>query len=763
MNYLMRTLALLLATTTFAVDYTWTGAVDGSWTNAANWDGNGVPVDNQAGTGNAEGLTMIYTDTVNFSGTTMPTSNAPDIGGNFNGNRDTPTMLFNSGGSISFAVVGSGDGFWTNTGNQTRNILTVGDGIGGGTEDVQVTLTSGNARLHRHADGTHIFEVRSDGTLTFDYNLDFRYNANRRGVIRVNGGTVVVNGTVSDLFANTAYVDFASVAAGGAAAGGGSFTADYGGSFADIAAVNAAITAGTILIARTGGLTATDNGGSFTVTHAPLEWTGAAGDGDWTNTVNWVGGAIPVDTVAGTGNNEGLTLLYSDSITFSGTNMPTTNVPDMGGVFASVGDTPSLVLNSGGSFAFDVVGHEDALWTNTTGITRNILTVGDGIGGGTEDVAVNIPNMGSQLMRHSNGTHIFEVNSDGTLTLNDNIDFRFNASRTAIFQINGGTVTVNGTISDLNAGTAYVELGAEGGTFTADFGGSFANISTVLSGLGTLFTRTSGDLTAVDNGDGSFTVRPFYEWTGTAGDGNWNNTSNWFGGLIPVDNAPGTGNNAGLSLRYNDVITFSGTNLPSVNVPGLGGDAATNEDTPTLVINSGGTINWALVGRETEIWSNTDNTRTVFTVGDGVEGGTEDVVLNLTHLSDLMRHADTHNNYAVNSDGTLNITSTSGTLRFSYNNLASRTSSFTINGGTVVANSQVQYLINHAANFVEFTDVGGSFTATYGADFADIAAVTASLGLNFLNNAGTGVLKAVDNGGSFTVSLRDPGTVVLVR
>ena len=231
-----------------------------------------------------------------------------------------------------------------------------------------------------------------------------------------------------------------------------------------------------------------------------------------------------------------------------------------------------------------------------------------------------------------------------------------------------------------------------------------------------------------------------------------------------MDNQTGTGEDEGLTRPYWDVIEFGGANLPT-NAPGLGGKAVANKDTPSMVFNSGGSVSLAVVGRDNDIWTNAGGlNRTIFTVGNGVGGGVEDVTLNLTMADDLMRHANSHHHFVVNSDGTFNITA-SATLKFAWGATAARTSSFTIAGGTVVINKPLVHL-SRADCFVEFTEPGGSFTAQYGSDFADIAAVRNSLGVDFLDNTGlpSSCFRAIDGGSAFTVVLQGTAaTVLLVR
>ncbi|MDA7864027.1 hypothetical protein N9A74_05425, partial [Akkermansiaceae bacterium] len=139
-----------ITSSAYAVDYTWTGAVDGDWNNAGNWDANGVPVDDSAGTGNNDGLSLHATDKIIFSATTMPTTNIPSYGGVYDGQanpgtgtKSSPALVLSSGGAINFTHVGHDDSFWTNLnqGGTARQILTVGDGVTGINEDVTLTMT----------------------------------------------------------------------------------------------------------------------------------------------------------------------------------------------------------------------------------------------------------------------------------------------------------------------------------------------------------------------------------------------------------------------------------------------------------------------------------------------------------------------------------------------------------------------------------------------------------------------------------------------
>ena len=493
-------------------------------------------------------------------------------------------------------------------------------------------------------------------------------------------------------------------------------------------------------------------------------WTGDAGDGDWTNTVNWLGGQVPVDNLAGTGWNAGLTMLRQKSIGFVGDNLPTNNFPGIGGTTGG-GDSPTMKFNSVGTTVFKVFSREAGLWTDSVSAYNELMVIGDGIGGGTEDVTLILTNLTGTLNRHIDGTHNIKVNSDGTLIFSERIDFAYNSVRPTVLTINDGDIIVNGYVEDLdNIAACLVEFTSTGGTFTAKYGSDYDTINKVKSRLEKDFVPGPDNpnihFKAKDNGNSTFTVTPgIYCWTGEANDGDWNNAANWAYGRIPVDNAPGTGNLDGLTLSFTEFIVFDGTNMPTLNVPQFGGDHLSaagqpEKDTPTLKLKRGGKLIMSVTGREDGFWTNTQINRTVLAVGDGIGGGIEDVTLVITNMTgSFNRHygAITHT-LEVNSDGTLIV---EGEADFAFVEATDRWSRIVINGGKVIVNGVLDDLLLHVNNKVEFNAVEGTLTAQYGGDFADIDAVRDALGTEFIDNIGPpeGMrFVAVNNGnGTFTV------------
>lgn len=242
-----------------------------------------------------------------------------------------------------------------------------------------------------------------------------------------------------------------------------------------------------------------------------------------------------------------------------------------------------------------------------------------------------------------------------------------------------------------------------------------------------------------------------YTWTGSGGDGDWTNSDNWDGNGVPVDfDTSGGTYSDGLQFQNqsDDTIIFSGATAPT-NAPGLGGGHNPTSDTPILDIRSGGTFDFSMVGRETAIWrSSSAATDTIWTFGDGV--GTNDVIVNLSGLRYINRNdGNTTTEILVNADATLNLNLTQN---LDFSNHAVRPSKLTIAGGVVVVNQAVVDL-EVAGNLIEFTELGGTFTANYGGQYADFAAIQNAVNAEvYWGNDAGGLLRVEDNGTSYTVS-----------
>jgi hypothetical protein len=253
-----------------------------------------------------------------------------------------------------------------------------------------------------------------------------------------------------------------------------------------------------------------------------------------------------------------------------------------------------------------------------------------------------------------------------------------------------------------------------------------------------------------------------YTWTGSAGDGDWNNSANWADidsdgtGDVPVDK---NASYAGLSFTdVDDKIVFSASSMPTLNIAQMGGQDGSDSNTPLLDLRSGGTLSIeAGVGRINGITTNAAVARDIYTVGDGIglPGTSDGVTLNVKLKGYLNRHGggNTHN-FIVNSDGILNFDPTDD---YNRNNLSfstgdDRLAIFNIAGGAVNVAGPVSQIANIAGNYVEFTEPGGTFTANFGWDFADLSAVNASIGDDFIAAPGLSLVATDNSNGTFTVA-----------
>lgn len=274
---------------------TWDGGGDGtSWNQAANWGG----------------TAPAYFDTLNITTTDTIT----------NVYRDTGTSKYQDGSTwrgvvnLNQGTVNIGARFETGS----NGIFNIGDGAG--TADSIVDVTGGYWRIDRHDNGTYTINVNQDGQLkaTGGSFQPYGTHNNRKWEINVQSGSVSsssawnmsdgpgndanrinisANGTVNvgAISVDEEIIDFVD--------NSGSFTAAYGGSFANIGAVNAAI--GSTFTASGGGtLQAVDNGSSYTlsVQNVDLEPQGrlATSSGSLTGAAyainNATGGTLWTDT-----------------------------------------------------------------------------------------------------------------------------------------------------------------------------------------------------------------------------------------------------------------------------------------------------------------------------------------------------------------------------------------------------------------------------------------------------------------------------------
>ena len=237
---------------------TWTGNGDGtSWNNAANWDLNQAPV---------------YTDTLNIT-TSATIANVY---------RDTGTSLYSDGYTWR-GVVSLNEGtvnLPSYFGTGSSGVFNIGDGtLTGGVRDAVVNV-GGTWQFDRHDNGTFTLNILRDGALYGGTFTGFDGHPNRKYVINVDGG-LMASSSAWNMGADTTDTNQVSISNHGSVTVGALtidsndvidlqdrtalFTAGYGGSFADLAAVEAAV--GSRFVSGGGvALRSADNGdGTFSV------------------------------------------------------------------------------------------------------------------------------------------------------------------------------------------------------------------------------------------------------------------------------------------------------------------------------------------------------------------------------------------------------------------------------------------------------------------------------------------------------------------
>lgn len=468
-------------------------------------------------------------------------------------------------------------------------------------------------------------------------------------------------------------------------------------------------------------------------------WTSTSST-DWSSPGNWSGGNVPTSL-----SEAGVT---GDSIVFSGTVLPLSNIPNYNSAFW---DTIPMVVNSGGTLSLDFSSNfNSSMWANAS---RTQLTVGDG----TNAVTVNINNMAHYARNAVDST--YQVNAGSTLNINGNLADYPDAdiNKNGVFNLDGGTLNVSGYLNGRwNQGddNLFINFQANGGQATAAYGGAYNTLSDVTDDFGTVFEHPGGNgfLSALDNGDGTFSVTGtewIYTWTSTSGT-DWSSSGNWSGGNVPAllsDTAtsflgPGT------DAR----IVLDGTVMPLSNIPNFGNGLG--NDTIPMEIRRGGTLNLDFSSNfNSSMWAQAS--RTQLTVGDG----TYAVTLTINNMTYYARNGFT-SRYRVNAGSTLQF---NGNLADYPDGDLSKQAVFELNGGAILVTGTAAFDFDTSAN-VDITHKDGTFTMGFGGPYTVLADVTADFGTVFQVSVPGYVLRAVDNGdGTFTVSVVAPGTVVLIK
>lgn len=226
-------------------------------------------------------------------------------------------------------------------------------------------------------------------------------------------------------------------------------------------------------------------------------WTGGAGSGsNWYDTGNWDGGVAPGA---------------------SGDRMQVTDAGDL-----AVFDSETAVGGYITPFAFNMLRSTSSgpyppsisilNGTLNWGFSANqaigsTFTVGDGDLGTM--ATLNLDNT-IYLNHGTSSSKSYVVNADGTLALGaDVLNWSSGGGLTTVARLVGGTMNISGAVNGnlTNVAGNYVNFEAPGSTFTASYGGQFADLTAVSGQIGDSFKDTTGfGLAAIDNGGTTFTV-----------------------------------------------------------------------------------------------------------------------------------------------------------------------------------------------------------------------------------------------------------------
>jgi hypothetical protein len=248
--------------------FEWTGGAGGgsNWYDAANWQSGSVPnaddsdsatsSDYAIGSESAGEIVSWDSETASH----MPTAVLSNSNDWFGGGWHLSPATHVKNGTINYGAVGAD---WWSDGS-TAIDLQVGDGDMATAASVNLGWSMVNRFLKNSGNGLAM-KVNADGTVNQVTDLTYRDAQSWDTTIKLNGGDWVVDGNVTKL----ATGDNVSTRTVSFDAAGAEFTANFGGDFADISAVNAEL--GDSFVDTTGGgLAATDNGdGTFTVTVVP--------------------------------------------------------------------------------------------------------------------------------------------------------------------------------------------------------------------------------------------------------------------------------------------------------------------------------------------------------------------------------------------------------------------------------------------------------------------------------------------------------------
>jgi hypothetical protein len=475
-------IAMIMApiSTATAADLTWSGAGDGtSWNDPANWGGT-APADL------GDILTIDTTDTL---------TNVLRSGGGVYQNGETLRSTVN----LNAGTIEISDYFGTGR----SGVFNIGDGVlDAGSADAIVNLTA-QWELNRHDSNTYYINILADGELNATGSGFFQtYNqTNRNWNINIDGGLMTSEADWTIAAADGPNNNLLTLASAGTVDVGAitvqsgdiidfaddtftSFNANFGGSFADLAAVSAAI--GTTFT-TTGGaaIIAVDNlDGSYRVgvpTFGPSEtatWIGGVA-GNWNEGAKWSTGTVPFYTDSKNGT---AVVIDTQDVTVSDLQAATSLELAAPGQL-SIATGGALTVNYGMTSAGALAVNGGALTVNGGLVATSATTIGSG---GT--LTMDAGSLADVTVTAGNGTIASDAAiAAGNLTIADNGTLVKAGAGTISFSGLGTIGTANTAIKvsdgmiDLHnaAPIGVTTLELDGGTFNT----SGTHVETYTEGL----------------------------------------------------------------------------------------------------------------------------------------------------------------------------------------------------------------------------------------------------------------------------------------
>ena len=382
-----------------------------------------------------------------------------------------------------------------------------------------------------------------------------------------------------------------------------------------------------------------------------------------------------------------------------------------------------------------------AIWNNfTDGPSANYVTFDAAGSKFTAKFGGQLPNPDSVQAATGPGKNFRPIDNTVTLTAVDNMDGTFTITAAAVVQ---ELPTASFTVSPGRTGRAGVTAFGFTDTSTGvptswswDFGGdgtsalqnpkhTFASPGTYTVSL--IASNAFGSSSAYTM---NITVIPatagiVYTWTGGAGAGSyWENPGNW-----DTNGVPSNGSGSLATPYATDTVIFNSETAVGNHMPGasIGVGRA-----PNLTL-ANGTLNLAYYGQNWS-WSGT-----TFTIGDG---NMTTLAQANTDLSNLNRDPDGVKTYVIKADGALSLSG--GIYAWADNtDWWGKTAVVHLQGGQMIVNGSINANFTDGAsvNYVTFDAPGSKFTAKFGGQLPNLAAVQAAIGTNLNFRAGTGLTR----------------------